>query len=460
LDRQRQLTATGRRLFRFVAPLLAALTCTVAACAPAPSPSPPPISIRIVEWQPQRAEVVAGLLPAFEAEMAASGRPVDVELERLDLADSAFRPWITDAYVNGVAPDVTSYPTAWVPDMAARSFLADLTDRVAAWPDWAASFYPVLRERAVQADGHVWSIPRGATVMQLFYRRDVLESLGVSTEQPTSWADLVARMVDLRDRMDRPPILIPAGTTWGGGTFDEGFINLLLGTDSQLYDASTDRWVVRSPGIDAVFGMYETLTREGLLPVAPLLEETPWEPTKYRTFPDGDLAVVTQGTWGWEFDWGPRGRQPIDDLHRRVATWAFPTETGGTPFVWASEAWGWTVSATSDHPDEAWRLVTWLSTGDPLAADLVAVGNLSPRDDVAGIAPYRDVAHLISEERLLAIGRSFQPRVGIEDVQVAVGEATRAIITGAADATEAADLFATLATESLGDERVTGHAAP
>jgi multiple sugar transport system substrate-binding protein len=308
--------------------------------------------------------------------------------------------------------------------------------------------------RALDENGRIWAVPRGATVIQLFYRRDVLESFGVSTEQPRSWDELVGRMHELRDAMDRPPILIPAGEAWGGGTFDEGFIQLMLGTESPLYDTEAGRWIVRSPGLDSVFALYERLTVDRLLPVAPLLEPNPWEPTKYQTFVDGDLAVVTQGTWGWTFDWGPLGRMPIDDLEDRVATWAFPTERGGDPFVWAAESWGWTVSAASDHPDEAWELIRWLSTGPALAADLTAVGNLSPRDDIRGVSPYADQAVLIAEEPLLGIGRSFRPRVGIKDVQDAVGEVTEGIITGRLTAAEASDAFARQVTDALGADAV------
>jgi ABC-type glycerol-3-phosphate transport system substrate-binding protein len=412
------------------------------------------VEISLLEWQPKRAQVIEGLLPGFEAEMAAAGTPVRVVLEALDLPDGEFRTEIEQRYAAGSPPDVTSYPTAWVPDMAAAGYLTDLAARVAGWPDWHDHVYPILRQRATAADGRVWGIPRGATVIQLFYRRDVLIERGVSTEQPTSWTALIERMTELRGLMDRPPILIPAGRTWGGGTFDEGFINLMLGTGSDLFDPATDRWVVRSPGLDAVFGLYERLTRERLLPVAPLLQPEPWEPTKYQTFPDGDLAVVTQGSWGWRFDWGPEGRRPIPDLDERVATWAFPTESGGDPFVWAAESWGWTISAASTEADAAWALIRHLSTGEALAADLVAVGNLSPRDDIADVAPYRDEPHLVTDERLIGIGRSFQPRPGIERIQAAVGEVTEGIITGALSADEAADEFERLATELLGADRV------
>jgi ABC-type glycerol-3-phosphate transport system substrate-binding protein len=427
----------------------------VSACGgPAPSSSTAPTELTVLEWQPKRAQVIEGLIPGFEAAMAAAGTPIDVQLEALDLADGDFRTEIEARYEAGEAPDVTSYPTAWVPDLAAAGNLADLGPFVGAWSDWTEHVYPILRERATAADGRIWGVPRGATVIQLFYRRDVLTERGISTEQPASWAALVERMVALRDRMDRPPILIPAGRSWGGGTFDEGFINLMLGTRSELYDEPSGRWVVRSPGLAAVFGLYETLTRERLLPVAPLLEADPWEPTKYQTFPDGDLAVVTQGTWGWRFDWGPEGRRPIPDLDDRVSTWAFPTEAAGEPFVWAAEAWAWTITAASRVPDAAWSFIRHLSTGAALAADLVAVGNLSPRDDIAEVAPYRDEPHLVADERLIPIGRSFTPRPGIDRIQAAIGEVTEGIITGALTAEAAADRFEQLATEALGAARV------
>lgn len=408
----------------------------------------------MVEYQPKRAEAIRQLLPRFESEMAARGHPVTVALEPLDLTDEEFRVELSMRYAKGRGPDVTSHPTAWTPDLAAEGYLLDLSERVAAWPDWQR-FYEVLRERAVAPDGRIYAIPRGATIIQLFYRRDVLEALGVSTEQPRSWDELVGRAVELRDAIGAPSLLIPAGSAWLGGTFDEGFINLMLGTDSPLYDETTGRWVVRSPGLTAVFGLYERLTADRLLPVGPLLEPEPWEATKYQTFVDGDLPIVTQGTWGWTFDWGPDGRRPIDGLRERVGTWAFPAADGGEPFVWGSEAWGWTVDAQTAHPDEAWELVRWLSSGEALATDLVAVGNLSPRDDIRDLEPYADQPALVAEEPLLAIGRSFQPRVGIEQVRVVVGEVTDEIIIGRATGEEAADLFARRLRERLGADAVT-----
>ena len=70
-----------------------------------------------------------------------------------------------------------------------------------------------------------------------------------------------------------------------------------------------------------------------LLPVEALLNPEPWQPTKYKDFPAGNLPVAAQGTWGWRYDWGPDGATPIKDLTDKVATWLYPSGSGGQPYA-------------------------------------------------------------------------------------------------------------------------------
>ena len=54
-------------------------------------------------------------------------------------------------------------------------------------------YYKRLRDEAVQPDGKVYYVPREATIMQLWYRQDILKAKGVSTDQPKSWQELLDR---------------------------------------------------------------------------------------------------------------------------------------------------------------------------------------------------------------------------------------------------------------------------
>src|SRR5262249_11871546 len=199
------------------------------------------------------------------------------------------------------APDVADYAASFVPGFAGAGYLLNLSPNLAKWSEWS-TFFPDIKRQIVQPDGNVYAIPHEANTQSLFYRKDVLQQLGVPTEQPKSWSDLIGRLEQIKTKTGQPAIVLPAGTAWGGGTFGEGFLNVLLGFGSSLYDTKTNKWVVRSSGLTGTFTVYSELTANGLLPVKDLLNPEPWQPTKYVAFPKGTLPVSAQGTWGWRYD--------------------------------------------------------------------------------------------------------------------------------------------------------------
>jgi multiple sugar transport system substrate-binding protein len=410
-----------------------------------------PVELTLLDHQKPRVDLLKQLLPEFEQAMADQGKQITVELLEGPAPDDQFTTKLTLDFSSGNAADVSSFGAADAVDYAASGFLLDLTDRVDAWDGWE-HFYQRLRDEQEQADGSVYAIPREATIQQLFYRKDVLEREGIPTEQPQSWQELLERMQRATTAIGAPALLFPAGTAWGGGTFGEGFIHLMLGTDSPLYQDG--KWVVRSPGLTEVLSFYEQMTTTGVLPVQPLLNPEPWVPTKYQAFPEGELVATTCGTWCWNFDWGPSGAAPIEDIFNKVATWEFPTAAGGETFVWGASGWVWGIAEQTEHPDEAWELVKWLAGGEAMASNAVTVGAASPRDDLADVAPYSDYEYLIAAEQQLANARSFTNPEGVDKMAQAVGEVTEAIITGEASAEEAADMLADRATELLGEENV------
>jgi multiple sugar transport system substrate-binding protein len=451
-----------RRSFGFLTVALAA-TLALASCGGADSdqggagasdqPAKGPVTLTMVEYQKLRADAVAKLLPGFEAEMTKQGRDVKVKLVRDILPDDQFKTKITQQYNAGEAPDVTDYGHPNVPGFAGAGYLLDLTPYLEKWPDWQ-SYYPDVRNQIVQPDGKTYSIPHEGNTQSLFYRKDVLAKLGVDTAQPTTWPDMVARLNQIREKTGKPAIVLPAGTSWGGGTFGEGFLNVMLGTGSKLYNDETKKWVVRSPGLTQTFSLYDELTKAKLLPVEALLNPEPWQPTKYKDFPAGTLPVAAQGTWGWRYDWGPEGATPIKDLTQKVATWQYPSGSGAQPYAVGSVGFSYEVSATTKNPDEAVELAKWLSTGKAMAEQLVAVGAAAPRSGIEAVAPYSDQPTLLEAEKQLSTSVSFPTRPGQDEIAQAVGEATEAILTGKMDGPAAAEDFAKKATELLGEDQV------
>jgi multiple sugar transport system substrate-binding protein len=433
-----------------VAGLMSAMS--LAACGSSESDSDGPVTLTMVEYQKLRSDAVAKLLPDFEAAMKKQGKQVKVKLIKEELPDDQFKTKITQQYNAGEAPDVTDYGAPFVPGFAGAGYLLDLTPYLEDWKDWG-SFYADVREQVVQPDGKVYALPHEANTQTLFFRKDVLTKLGVSVDQPTTWDELIGRLKQITDKTGQPSIVLPAGTAWGAGSFGEGFLNVMLGTDSPLYNTETKKWVVESPGLSETFGVYEQLAKNELLPTEALLNPEPWEPTKYDAFPAGKLPVAAQGTWGWRYDWGPTGASPIPNLLQKVSTWQYPS-SDGEPYAVSGVGFSYEVSAKTKHPDEAVELAKWLSSGRPMAEQLTAVGAVAPRSGLDQIAPYSREKPLIDAGKTLATARSFPSRPGQDQISQAIAEATEGILTGKMDGAAAAKAFAESAKELLGPDKV------
>lgn len=173
-----------------------------------------PIELTLLDHQAPRIALLEEMLPRFEEEMAAQGKNITVNLQEAPAPDTEFQTKLTLDFSSGNAPDVTSFGGTLTADFAAAGYLLDLTDLASEWPDWEDHFYERLRGEQIQVDGRMYSIPREASIIQLFYRRDVLEDLNVSTEQPMSWQELLDRMTTVTEQTGNPSLLIPAGEAW------------------------------------------------------------------------------------------------------------------------------------------------------------------------------------------------------------------------------------------------------
>ncbi|WNF01327.1 extracellular solute-binding protein [Streptomyces luomodiensis] len=413
-----------------------------------------PATIKLLEYQEPRAKVIKALIPEFERAMAKQGKKIKVELVADPLTDEQFHTKITQQLHSGTAPDVLDMGGSNVTGLAGAGYLLKLDDYLDKWDGWG-QYYTSAKESARQPDGGFYSVPHEASVQSLFYRKDVLQQLNIDTSQPRTWDELIGRLKKVQAKTGEAPIVIPAGTAWGAGTWTEGFFPLMAGTGSTFYDAKSKKWTLKSKGLSATFGLYDKLIKADLLPVRDLQNPNPWEPTKYEKFVKGTLPVSAQGSWGWKFDWGPEGAAPLKNLREKVATWDYPALVSGTkPYSVSGGGYGYSVNAHAENPDAAVELVKWLSSGTALAKQLVTVGAVSPRKGLTGTAPYKNEPSLLEAERKLP-GSILPPRGDGEDqVSQAIQGATGKMLSGGADGGQAAEAFAKEAKELLGDNRV------
>lgn len=413
-----------------------------------------PVTITIMETKQTNIDAIGKVIPGFEAAMKEQGKDITVDLIADQLTDEQFMTKMTQQLIAGQAPDVLDIGENMAIAWSSAGYLAPLDDYLDEWDGWS-HYYPAVKQAMTRQDGSIYSLPSGAGVLNLFIRQDKLQEVGVDTSQPATWDELIDRLVQVKEKTGGTPIVIPAGTAWGGGTWGEGFQPLLGGTDTGYYDTETDTWDLESPGWLAVFDLYAELVDKGLMPVADLQNPNPWEPTKYEKFPAGEIQVAAQGTWGWKFDWGPEGATPIDGLDEKVTTWQFPgLRSGDEPYGWSSTGGGYAISEQSEHKDAAMDFIEYLSTGEPLAEQLTASGAASARDDLDDVAPYSEEPHLLQAGEDLADSVFVVTGDGTDQIGQAVASATELILSGKADGQQAYDAFVKDATDLLGPSLV------
>jgi multiple sugar transport system substrate-binding protein len=404
------------------------------------------ITVTLLENQQIRAQALQKLIPQFEAAMAAKGQHITVKLVKDIVPDNNYQTLLTEDYNAGTAPDVADFGITWLPDFAAAGYLLNLEPYLKQWSGWS-SFYPSVVSQAQSSDGSMYALVHEASTQQIFYRADVLQKDGISTAQPQTWNDLIARLEQIKAKTGTSPLIVPAGTAWAAP--EQGMYNVLLGTGSQLYDSKTGKWDVSSAGLSYTFDLLATLKNDGLIPTQDLLNPNPWQPTKYVNFPKGTMPVSFQGTWGWSYDWGPQGTAPIPSLTTKVQTWDFPAETG-SPFADASDGHVWAVSKNTKNPEAAAELIEWLTTGSALAQQLVAVGAASPRSGMDNVAPYSDNPQLLQAEKGFSTAKAMNPETNQDKIDQAFETAEEGILEGRDTGAQAASAFAQQANVLLG----------
>lgn len=404
----------------------------------------------IAEHRTARLQALYQLQPQLEARLGIRLKIVEYPAPPQDY----FTKLVTELRA-GNAPDVFTVPRdLQVDDLAAAGYLADLTADAEQWSGYAQ--LPELVKTLTRAsfNEHVYVIPSIVAVEQLYYRHDLLTAAGISTAQPQNWQELLERSREIKQKMQQYPLLIPAGLTWGMGSYTEGLRYLLASFQHYQLLNSQNQYVLDDNAVRQSFGFYQTLVAEQLMPVQPLLNPEPWVIPKYEMFPKGQLLITTCGSWCPVFDWGPGSRNPIADVANAVRTWKFPSADGGQPFALASVVYAWGVNAKSRQQPLARQLVLALGENDVALAYAKQLGNVPARLDAPQHPEFAALGNLMADHALLKDARALRTTVGSNAMMAGVAQASEAVLTGRADGERAQQMLYDYVVNVLGAAQV------
>jgi multiple sugar transport system substrate-binding protein len=353
-----------------------ALEATEPPAAPSPTPEPPtptapPLDascggegaiIQVHDWSSaDRAEYWAQVLKAFN-----DAHPC-IKAQTVKLPDD--RAVRLTQLAAGTAPDLVGFDSSDLPLVYRKGFLVDLTPLMEADnfnPD--DHWYPGVYKTGI-VDGKLVAVAKDYSTSAFYVNTALFEKAGLSIPEEgwtfEEYLDMAMQLtVDENGNNATSPDFDPENVAqfgaslpyWGGDTgWWRGFQSALYswGTHTVSPDGTTTtRYINSEEALAAWQWFHDVVHQYKVVPGASYL--TAGGITNDKLFSDGKLAI--SGSY-----WGP-WYQDVFNKAPGLQWTVVPPPSGPGGHHGAIMWMGWGISSTSEHPNEAWQLLKWLTT--------------------------------------------------------------------------------------------------
>jgi multiple sugar transport system substrate-binding protein len=276
--------------------------------------------------------------------------------------------------------------------------------------------------------------------------------------QPTSWQELLDAAQMIKDSQpDVTPLQLIGGTASGEATTLQGYLMALLGTGEHVYDFDQGKWIIRSQGILDVLNLYQTIYTDNALGNSRWQLVQDGRNQAFEAFSQGQVGMYVEGDFMWRSILPPTGGTfPMANRDEVVGFAKMPAQEPGSgingqDFVTASGGTGFVLNANTEHPHEAWQLLTFMFSKESLEALQQLQPRIRARLDVP-VTNDATMTSLVTDVLPLTVIRPQLPAYNQVSQQVQL--MTERVISGEMTPEEAMDAYATAVTEIVGAENV------
>lgn len=315
-------------------------------------------------WQfwtdPEVKPVLLNLVKKFEEQNPG------IKVQITDLTWASGHEKIVVAFGSDRAPDLVELGSDWVPEFAHQGVLYDMTSQV----DSVKVFYRMW-EPAVK-ESRIYGFPWILDTRVLFYNKDLLKKAGLDSEKkPVVWQDLLYAVQKIHD---------PQNKIYGFGANSaekhrlyKKFLPFFWGNNGALLSPDgKECWINSKQGREAL-EFYVNLTKYGLLDTQLRLDEA---------FMEGEIGFVMSGGWLLQ-----QIRKNKPDLNFGVCLIPRPKLESGLSASFAGAEF-LVINKKSKHPQEAMKLVRFLTDLDNALELCKAIGTPTPSQAMAALDPY------------------------------------------------------------------------
>lgn len=296
---------------------------------------------------------------------------------RLNLVEGPFdtnlqENLLTSSFLLGDSPyDILNLDIVWVPKFAAAGWLRPLDDRVP--PEQIAEMVGNNIEGG-RYNGKLYRMPTTSDAGVLYYRTDLLEQAGA--QPPETFRE----MLTILDKLQQPGSGNAGETNWGylwQGKQYEGvsamFVEILEGFGGFWVNRDTLEVGLDQPqAIEAVNFLRDTITKG----ISPPGVTTYGEEETRLLFQSGQAVFLRNWPYVWRLanqeDSQIKGKIGIRPMIHGV----------GHPGGSCLGGWGLGISSTTRHPEEAWRVIDFMTSKDTMRRFVLETGLISSYQDL------------------------------------------------------------------------------
>jgi multiple sugar transport system substrate-binding protein len=324
----------------------------LALIASAPVLSQEPVQLTYWNWAPHIDEVVAiwnESHPDIQVTVSRAAGAAEI-VQKLSAAHTAGNP-----------PDVTNVTYQDLPALVVNGLVADITPEMAPLKEQIA---PVAWN-LVTFGGTSWATPQGTSPMMLFYRKDILEELGIAV--PTTWEEFAEAAKAVR-AADPTKYLahFPSG--------DPGlFAALTHQVGAQWWQLDGNQWTVDIASEEAkqVAGYWQDLVAEDAVSTMQT-----WSPEWSAAMADGSLLGFISAVWA-----PPLIANLAPDTKGDWGVVPLPRWSQGTGSELSGGVMGGSATAVSSlakHPEQAKEFAIWITNNEEALSAYVRLMNIWP----------------------------------------------------------------------------------
>ncbi len=401
------------------------------------------------------------VIPTFTKAMTAKGVTATVKFQPSGVDDEKYKAKLSLDLKTRSGADVVALDGIWVGEFAQAGYIEPLDKVVGAsaaqWEGW--SQIPKTVQAEASFNGKAYGIPTGTDGRVLYYNKKLFAQAGLPADwAPKSWEDILAAGRALKKLPGVTPLQINAGTAMGEATTMQGVLPLLVGTGAEIY--SGDKWQGDTQQVKDVLTFYKDIYTGGLGNPA-FQEAAKGRDESFAAFAAGKIGVLLEGDYFWRSVINPKGGvAPMTNRDADVGYAMIPAQKPGSgirgqDFVSMSGGSGYFLNPSTKYPQQAWDLLTFMSSADALKALLNGEARITDRTDVNKQVLSGDPLLSLISDKVLPL-TAYRPGEAVyPQVSAALQQATADIVSGKS-VDDAGTSYQQAVTKAVGADKVSG----